>query len=239
MLITLLYHRAYPCRYGNSKETLEKHFAYLKKTFPLTLPFEHLLPRKKNVCITFDDATFDFYYIVFPLLKKYQIKAVLAVSSDLMPKSSSLTKEERLQLLKDSPSHQIPLDCYCTQEEIKEMSDSNLVQIASHGKTHQNLTLSSIDLALELQESKLKLEKLINKKVECFVYPYGRFNKKVHKEVLKHYKLGMRIGNAINFSWKNSLHYRLNADQINSIETLFQNTYLTFNIIKMLLKIIY
>jgi len=43
----------------------------------------------------------------------------------------------------------------------------------------------------------------------------------VLEEARKHYTYVMRIGNALNFSWKAFLHYRVSADHIEEIQALF------------------
>ncbi|PCI93648.1 hypothetical protein COB11_04995 [Candidatus Aerophobetes bacterium] len=220
MLITLLYHRAFECPYGNTLDSLEKHFIYLKKHANIVLPFEELKKHALNVCISFDDATFDFYEYVYPLLKKHQIKALLSVPTGFISASETITPETRISELKRFPNNSTNASCYCSFSEIAEMSTSGFVDIASHGVDHVNLTSKGIDLEKEIRNSKETLESALNKKIECFVYPYGRFNKQIHEIVKKYYKLGMRIGNGVNFSWDSSLHFRINADGIKKVASL-------------------
>lgn len=220
MLITLLYHRAFECPYGNNLDTLEKHFIYLKNHANVVLPFEELKKHSLNVCVSFDDATYDFYAYVYPLLKKHKIKALLSVSTGVISASETTDPSIRLAELKRFPNGSTNPSCYCTYAEIAEMSSSGFVDIASHGVDHLNLTKKGVNLEKEIKTSKETLEAILNKKIDCFVYPYGRFNKTIHEAVKKYYKIGMRIGNGVNFSWDTALHYRINADGRKKVSSL-------------------
>lgn len=127
------------------------NFLLIKKELP-----------KKPIMLTFDDGYKDFYSDVFPLLKKYQVKATVYVIVDFLGRKDFLTKEQ-----------------------IKEMSDSNLVEIASHTLSHVYLKTSPEEIAKsEILESKIILENILNKPVYDFAYPYGAFNEKT-KEIVK------------------------------------------------------
>lgn len=239
MLITLLYHRAFECQYGNRLEMLEKHFLYLKKHTHITLPFQPLKKTKLNVCITFDDATYDFYAFVFPLLKKHKIKALLSVPTGFISASETLSGETRLKELKRFPNTSTNPSCYCSFAEIAEMSSSGLVEIASHSVNHKDLTSDGVDVEYEVKHSKAMLEAALNKKIECFVYPYGRYNKKVHDTVKKYYKMAMRIGNGVNLNWNSSLHYRINADGKKKVSTLLGPSKILLGLLKSSKKVFY
>ncbi|WP_216086316.1 polysaccharide deacetylase family protein [Paludibacter propionicigenes] len=65
-------------------------------------------------------------------------------------------------------------------EQIRILSTDNLCTIASHTLSHGVLTNMSDDrVKTELNESKLKLERQIGKKVFHFAYPYGAWNDSV------------------------------------------------------------
>ena len=66
-----------------------------------------------------------------------------------------------------------PRDYYLNEKEIKYLSSLGMV-IGSHTNSHTLLSrISYIDQFKELNESKIFLEKIINKNVETFCYPYG------------------------------------------------------------------
>jgi peptidoglycan/xylan/chitin deacetylase (PgdA/CDA1 family) len=220
MLIILLYHRAFVSRYGNSPEVLRKHFHYLSNNYPITLPLEPLIPNKINICISFDDATFDFYHVVYPLLKEFNLRALLAVPAAYIAEDNLHPPEERLSSIVEfsSTAQPAPLS-FCSFKELKEMVDSSHVQIASHGMTHVDLSRQDVDLKFELESSKKLLETALQISIDTFVFPYGKYNKQILIDARKIYKAVLRIGSGLNFSWKDPLLLRVNADQTPDLVT--------------------
>jgi peptidoglycan/xylan/chitin deacetylase (PgdA/CDA1 family) len=218
MLICPLYHRVNKEVYSNSLETIDAHLRHIAGHFNVVLPGEPLNRQKLNVCLTFDDAFFDFYHLVFPLLKKYSVRAVLAVPVKYILDDTSVPVHVRLAV----PHEESHLDGiyqskapYCTWKELKEMSGSGFVSIASHSYSHCAIRSDgSVNLELELVQSKLMLEEKLGITVRTFVYPYGKYDKGAYQAVKSTYEFAMRIGNAINASWCNTtgVTYRVNAD---------------------------
>ncbi len=215
MLVTFLYHRIKNGKNANTEKNIEEHFEYLAKKYNIILPGEKVSLFKTNVCLTFDDGYFDFYHFVFPLLKKFNIKAQLAVPVKFIENSTSLDPKIRLSF---SENHSLNKGLFCTWKELKEMSDSGFVSIASHSYSHRNLLEKDIDLNLEIIQSKKILEDKLKKEVTTFVYPLGKFDEKIHHITLKHYKYAMRIGSTFNLSWKNlnNICYRIISDNLKS-----------------------
>ena len=218
MLLALLYHKIGNGKYANPLPILESHFQWIAKNYPTVLPGEKL-SSGLNVCLTFDDAFFDFYHFIYPLLKKYGLKALLSVPTAYILESTTLSSKERFKKIpsfSDKISPIIPSPAFCTWEELKELNNLPLIQIASHSMHHYPLTSTQIDPEKELISSKQILELKLQTPIQTFVYPYGLFNPKVHSFAQKHYPYIMRIGNALNRSWINShgLFYRINADQL-------------------------
>ncbi|HEU64066.1 MAG: Poly-beta-1,6-N-acetyl-D-glucosamine N-deacetylase [Candidatus Anoxychlamydiales bacterium] len=218
MLLTFSYHRINSDKYSNSYKIIEDHLTYIAKKYRVVLPKDKLNPFKLNICLSFDDAFYDFYKYVYPLLKKLQIKAILAIPIKYILESTSVDDEIRLNVpYKDAMKKNIykTQAPFCTWQEIKEMVDSNLVEIASHSYNHINL-IDSKNLDLEIIKSKEILEKKLKTEITTFVYPMGKFNEEIHKKVKKHYKYAMRLGSAINFSWQNisSITYRIMSDNL-------------------------
>jgi peptidoglycan/xylan/chitin deacetylase (PgdA/CDA1 family) len=61
-----------------------------------------------------------------------------------------------------------------TGEEIKDLSKSKYIEIGSHGTTHSKLSGQKIETQIkEIKESKEFLEKIIQKPVTSFSYPFG------------------------------------------------------------------
>jgi len=93
----LMYHRVVPSKekYKDllqpgmfvTEETLEKHFAFLKKKFSIVTLEEMVcrLARGQALCrccaITFDDGWKDTYDVAFPILKKYQVPASIFLAT--------------------------------------------------------------------------------------------------------------------------------------------------------------
>ena len=62
-------------------------------------------------------------------------------------------------------------------EDLILLSNSKLIEIGSHGINHQNMNiLNDNELISEIKNSKSILEKILNKQVLHFAYPYGGFN---------------------------------------------------------------
>lgn len=216
MLLTLLFHRVGKGKYCNPLSLFEELFEWLSKTTRTVIPGDPL--SKGDVCLTFDDATFDFYHFIFPLLQKWKLKAVLAVPVSFILDATSLAPEKRLTILQNLPKD-LPLSpspAFCTFDELREMHHSKLVHIASHSMSHLPLNASTIDPLRELKESKKILESKLGCTISTFVYPYGIFTNDIHNMATNYYTHIMRIGNASNFSWQNTnhLHYRINADAL-------------------------
>ena len=115
-----------------SKKTLISHFNWLKSNGYNVVSWQDILDSqtgKKNlpdkaVLLTFDDGYESFYRIVYPLLKEYNYPAVFAVVTSLLdqaPNSMVVFGDTR-----------IARGAFVTWPQIKEMSDSGLVEIASH-----------------------------------------------------------------------------------------------------------
>ena len=109
--------------------------------------------RNNTFIVTFDDANESVYNKAYPFLKLYKIPFIVFITKELIGKPDFLSKEQIIELSKD-----------------------NLCTIASHGCHHSMFRyLSEQEVENELMESKLFLQKLLNKPVECFAFPYGRF----------------------------------------------------------------
>ncbi|MDX8335923.1 polysaccharide deacetylase family protein [Candidatus Cetobacterium colombiensis] len=129
--------------------------------------------KKKYIILTVDDGYKDNYSILFPLLKKYNMKAVIYLVSgiDYNKWTIESDQEKRFQLL--------------DLKEIKEMQESGLVEFGGHTLTHPSLpTLSDEALYKEIMEDKTILEKKLGENLTSFAYPYGHITPRV-KEIVK------------------------------------------------------
>lgn len=217
-----MYHHVNSDRCSNDLEVFEKHMAYLASHFQTIFPTEKKL-KGKNACLVFDDAYVDFYYLIFPILKKYNIKALLAVPTKYILDNCNEPKDIRMSFEHNDEFKNYEKGTFCTFEEMKEMIKSGLVQIVSHSHTHTNLLEEGVDLKEELELSQKILEEKLNIKVESFVFPFGKYNDAIAKETLKHYKYAFRIGNAIHkdFSGIKGINYRVDADGLTTADEIF------------------
>ncbi len=120
---------------------------------------------QKPVMLTFDDGYEDNYTNLFPLLKKYNVPAVIFLITDRV----------------GTPGHM-------TWEQIKEMKDSGLAEFGSHTRSHRRLrSLSNEEIVKELRESKQILEEKLGSPVTALCYPFGAggFDKRVRPQVFK------------------------------------------------------
>lgn len=123
---------------------------------------EKALP-EKVVLIDFDDGYIGNYLYAFDIVKKYNIPINIYVVDDLV----------------GTPG-------YFNWEQAKEMSDSGLVSINSHGKTHIFYDKEAKETLVEhIEYAHNNIEKHMRKKVtKVFTYPYGAHTKE-HLTALK------------------------------------------------------
>lgn len=106
------------------------------------------------VVLTFDDGYKSFYDNAFPLLKKYQFKAIEFVITNVTT-----------------------YPAYLSWNQIIELDKSGLVEIGAHTRTHPSLnTLSKSGIDNEVKGSKSDIESHIGKTIHWFAYPYGTYN---------------------------------------------------------------
>ena len=233
MLICMMYHHINSDRFSNNNDTFESHLKYILENFNIVVPGDKLSSKKPNICLVFDDAYYDFYYFVFPLLKKYTIKVMLSVPVKYILEDTDLPNNKRLSIkhsdtMKDS--NYIKYAPFCTWREINEMVDSDLIRITSHSFSHIDLTKQDTDLDLELRKSKEIIEGKINRSIDSFTFPYGQFNEKIKFVALKYYKFLFGIGCIDNRTWDgfNGILYRIYGDDLKYFNDKLRKTSLLF-----------
>lgn len=231
MLLVLMYHHV--------NNRFEEHLKYIADNHQIVVPGDQLKLTELQVCLTFDDAYFDFYSLAYPCLKKLGLKAVLGVPVKYILPDTNLSAQTRLHALSDFSIKNDDYEKYapfCTWQELREMQTSGHVLIASHSYSHADLSQQHCNLHQEIIKSKSILEQQLAVSVDTFIYPFGNFNHDAHRMVKKNYTYNMRIGSALNFSWHNSddFIYRVDAEHYWP-----QQTFLTkSDYIKYLLKYI-
>lgn len=127
-------------------ELFEEHLKIIKQknmnTVTLSEYGEGNIP-KNSMLITFDDGYYDNYKIVFPLLKKYNMKATIFLNTlyigekrwgdTVIEKNGTANYKamKKYTALGDGTTEQ-----YMTWKEIKEMYDSGLVDFQAHSHKH-------------------------------------------------------------------------------------------------------
>ncbi len=110
---------------------------------------------KKKVALTFDDGFENNYSQLFPILKKYNIKATIY----LAPNIKDIKKLNALQ--------------------IKEMQDSGLIEFGAHTMHHVNLMQCDAGESYkEIRVSKQVTELMTGSECLSFAYPFGRYDEK-------------------------------------------------------------
>ncbi len=117
---------------------------------------------KKGFYISFDDANSSVYSVAYPFLKKHGIPFIIFITKDLVGKPNFLTEKQ-----------------------IKELSQDALCTVGAHAVHHKMFRyFSDNQMQQEYMDSKKYLEKLIEKEVKCFAFPYGRVVECSRKNIL-------------------------------------------------------
>jgi len=159
--------------------------------------FEGLEEPAKPIVLTFDDGYMDFYYNAYPILKKFNFKAVSFIPTNLMDQGY-----------------------YLTWDQIKEMSGAGLVEFEDHSANHISLPAVSYDRDLEeFKISKQKLEAEIGKAVRFVCYPYGAVNNQVMRAAANAGFVG-GVGTWFGFAYGKSLNMpRINVNGYTTLDT--------------------
>ncbi|MBE6932545.1 MAG: polysaccharide deacetylase family protein [Ruminococcaceae bacterium] len=157
-----------------SPSEMEKQLAYLVENGYDPITFEdiqYIDQYDKPVILTFDDGYDDNYLELFPLLQKYNAKATVFVIANAFEMNHKLNKEQ-----------------------VREMSDSGLVSIQSHGMTHHDMNvMGEEELHYELGESKRILTEVTGKEVFVLCYPTGKYSDLTLEIGREYYKFGTKM----------------------------------------------
>ncbi|MBS0288797.1 MAG: polysaccharide deacetylase family protein [Proteobacteria bacterium] len=216
-IITLMFHRVNDASLGFQAPQFARYLSYLVNHFPIVVPGSPIHD-PLAICLTFDDAYYDFYHDVFPLLQQHKIKALLAVPVKYIVEKTTVPANKRLSVPyvegMENPIHADKTP-FCTWEELREMSQSNHVVMASHSYSHANLAHKNANFSQEIIFSQKILQEKLKVPIDSFVYPYGRMSKTACNMVNQFYRYGIRIGSALNLGWDSTQHiYRINADPL-------------------------
>jgi len=232
VLLCCMYHRIDGDKLSNSRAIFEKHFEYIKEHFQVVLPGDVLAKDLVNLCMVFDDASYSFYRYVFPLVQRFGMRVVLAVSPKfILDSGDHIPQDVRLGVPTDEMmggDRYVQSAPFCSWRELSEISSGGLVKIASHSYSHPNL-LQCRNIEDELFKSKQVLEQKLHHHVDTFVYPYGQFNASIVKYVQKYYKYNFAVGAGDNRTWEGvgGVLFRIYADDLRDPVSIFSQTNLT------------
>lgn len=143
-------------------DKFEEQLTYLKNSAFTTISLDELYgifngqtqSPDNPVVLTFDDGYMDFYTTAYPILAKYNFKAVSFIPAGL-----------------------VGTGYYMNWDQIKEIQKSGLVTFEGHTISHPNLTYLTPEQALyELKEGKEILQNQTGYPVNFIAYPYGASN---------------------------------------------------------------
>jgi peptidoglycan/xylan/chitin deacetylase (PgdA/CDA1 family) len=144
-------------------EQLLQYLVKKKATFCFVSELDQYQGQRNVFALSFDDGFLDNYQYAYPLLKKYKAKATIYLATQI----------EGIEKL--------------NAEQIREMSESGVIEFGAHTQHHVNLLkLSDEDAFAEIQASKQDVEALVGR-CPSFAYPFGRFN-------AKHQQMAQEIG---------------------------------------------
>jgi peptidoglycan/xylan/chitin deacetylase (PgdA/CDA1 family) len=146
----------------------------------------------KPVLITFDDGYRDNYTIMYPMLKKYGMKAnIFLVPAFLQPEHTRNNNSD---------------NDYLKIGDIQAM-DRQLVEFGLHSYDHKSYkTLTQAEINRDIIETKATLQTMNIPFQPCLAFPYGAFPKRNPIKLKRFYKtlsaneieLAFRIGNRLN-----------------------------------------
>lgn len=162
-----------------SPSDMEAQLAYIVDNGFDAIWFEdlaHIEDYDKPVILTFDDGYEDNYTELFPLLKKYGVKATIFV-------------------IAKSPSNE---EHMATEQQIREMSTSGLVSIQSHTYTHAYLDeLDYESTKYEMAQSKKIITRIAGKEPIVLCYPSGRYNNYTLQLGPEYYMFGIKMNGGL------------------------------------------
>jgi len=216
----IMYHRVYNHQekgeHNISPAELEADLKYLKEHGYNTVVIKDLIDfvyhnvplPEKPIVLTFDDGNRSDYEILFPLLKQYDMKAVLSIIGKATDECSA-------------PNQQGIRQPHLTWEQIEEIAKEDFVEFQNHSYNlhgdYGSLKRRSETTQTYQQRFStdlLKLQALINEKIgiepTTFTYPFGKISKESY-------------GALINAGFKSSLSCYKGNNKIvaNKPETLF------------------
>jgi peptidoglycan/xylan/chitin deacetylase (PgdA/CDA1 family) len=208
----LMYHTVgekYPKREALPKTMFRKHLNFLTTNYEL-VDFRQLLNPESDpsncVALTFDGGYADFYSVILPLLREFDVPATVFV----VP--------ERIGQINGQPegaTKWVNWFDFMTHEQISELIDDPLVQIGNKTLTHDHPLpeLTDDELDHEIVQGKQSLEREYSINIDSFCYPRGQYDKRAVKLVRDHHEYAVITRpDFVNSTTDNTLIPRFTAD---------------------------
>jgi len=205
-LIVLAYHKF------NKSNRFHDQIKYLLGNYKILESISKNSNCDKNILITVDDGDPSFYYNAFPILKMFNISAILFVITELINTDKpfwwdeieyyldkeegnkkvwevkgwpNIKREEYLEHLRESSDKPEMKYVQLTTSQLREMQDAGII-IANHSHTHPMFDKCTLEeLEREMHRSTMILKEL-NFTPNVFAYPNGNYSPEV-ETVLKKY----------------------------------------------------
>lgn len=160
----------------------------------------------KSVVLTLDDGYLSNYTELYPVLKEMNLHVAINIINDNV----------------GTPN-------YMTWDQLREMSDSGLVDIYSHGEHHLDATtMNTEDFVKDVVESHKNIEENLGRPVKkIFTYPYGLYN---NEKVMALFNAGFI---------QNLTDNKINHSELLNFSKLHRSYPLSDPVWKILLKVVY
>jgi peptidoglycan/xylan/chitin deacetylase (PgdA/CDA1 family) len=147
----------------------------------------------RDVLITFDDGYQNNYLHARPILLEQGVSAVFFILPAMLGQYN----------LWDHPATYI--HPHMTSQEVQSLAADGF-EIGSHGLTHHNLIkFGRARIYQELKESRTSLERLLEREITAFSYPFGFYSSMVLQEAEKVYDIAFAIDNSSSDWFKHRL----------------------------------
>ena len=208
--------------YINTPQSFEENIKVLLENGYTFISFQELydanngkieLP-EKPILVSMDDGYYSNYEYIFPILKKYNVKASIFIVTDKIGKEIDGKK-------------------YLSWEQCLEMQESGLIEIFSHSKRHVFYDKLPIRMIRDdvIESYKIIEKNLGNKNLKVFAYPYGAYTKetvwtlKLNGIDMQVYDIGINYSNDFNNDYIKRINIPCEMTGIEIIEEINSTNY--------------